>query len=56
MSNLSVFLIRICKTLEKDGQEIKLLTCMKKFHFWVKYAVFIKNDIEFLKNSDFLYT
>ena len=29
---------------------------MKKFHFWVKHAVFIKNESEFLKNSDFWYT
>ena len=29
---------------------------MKQFHFWVKYAVFIKNENEFLKNSDFWYT
>ena len=29
---------------------------MKKFNFWVKYAVFIKNENEFLKNSDFWYT
>ena len=26
---------------------------MKKFHFWVKNAVFIKNENEFLKNSVF---
>ena len=29
---------------------------MKKFNFWVKYAVLIKNENEFLKNSDFCYT
>ena len=29
---------------------------MKKFHFWVKYTVFIKNEHEVLKNSDFCYT
>ena len=29
---------------------------MKKFNFWVKYTVFIKNENEFLKNSDFWYT
>ena len=29
---------------------------MKKFHFWVKNAVFIKNENEFLKNADFWYT
>ena len=28
---------------------------MKKFHFWVKNAVFIKKENEFLKNSDFWY-
>ena len=39
-----------------DGQEIKISTFMKKFHFWEKYAVFIKNKNEFLKNSDCCYT
>ena len=29
---------------------------MKHFNFWVKNAVFIKNENEFLKNSDFSYT
>ena len=29
---------------------------MKKFNFWVKYAVFIKNENEFSKYSDFYYT
>ena len=29
---------------------------MTKFNFWVKYAVFIKNENDFLKNSDFCYT
>ena len=29
---------------------------MKKCHFWVKYAVFIKNGNNFLKNSNFWYT
>ena len=29
---------------------------MNKFHFWVKTAAFIKNENEFLKNSDFWYT
>ena len=29
---------------------------MNKFHFWVKNVVFIKNENEFLKNSDFWYT
>ena len=51
------FWVELCKTLEKDGQEIKISTRMKKFHFWVKYAVFIKNKNEFFeKNSDFWYT
>ena len=39
-----------------DGQEIKIPTRMKKFHFWVKYAVFIKNENDIFKNSDFCYT
>ena len=29
---------------------------MKKYHFWVKYTVSIKNENEVLKNSDFCYT
>ena len=29
---------------------------MKKFHFWVKYAVFITNENEFLENYNFCYT
>ena len=29
---------------------------MKKFHFWVKYAAFIKNENDLLKNSDVWYT
>ena len=39
--------VELCKTLENDGQEIKISTSMKKFHFLVKYAVFIKNVNEF---------
>ena len=39
------FWVELCKTLERDGQEIKVSTCMKIFHFYlVKYAVFIKNE------------
>ena len=48
--------MELCKTLEKDGQEIKISTHMEKFNFWVKNAVLIKNENEFLKNSDFCYT
>ena len=51
MSYFSVFGVELCKTLENDGQEIKILTRMMKFHFGVKYAVFIKNDNEFLKKN-----
>ena len=47
------FWVELCKTLERDGQEIKISTCMKKFHFWVKYTVFIKNENEVLKNLIF---
>ena len=50
------FWVELCKTLGKDEQEIKISSHMKKFHFWVKNAVFIKNKNEFLKNSDFWYT
>ena len=50
------FWVELCKTLEKDWQEIKISTRMKKFHFTVKYTVFIKNENENLKNSDFCYT
>ena len=34
---------------------IKISTRMKKFHFWVKYTVSIKNENEVLKNSDFFF-
>ena len=52
MPHFSEFLwCELCKTLERDGQEIKISTCMKKFHCCVKYTVFIKNENEVLKNS-----
>ena len=50
------FGVELCNTLEKDEQEIIISTLMKKFYFWVKYSVFIKNENEFLENSDFWYT
>ena len=50
------FWVELCKTLERDGQKIKISTSMKNFYFWVKYTVFIKNEKEVLKNSDFCYT
>ena len=56
MSNFLCFWVELCKTLEKDGQEIKISTREKKFHFWVQYAVFIKNENIFFFNSDFWYT
>ena len=40
----------------QDRQEIKISIRMTKFHFWVKYAVFIKNENDFFLNSDFCYT
>ena len=48
------FLVELCKTLGRDGQEIKISTRMGKFYFWVKYTVFIKNENEFLKKIWFL--
>ena len=56
MSNFSEFLVELCKTLESDGQETKILPCIKKFDFWVKYADLIENENEFKKNSDFCST
>ena len=50
------FWVELCKSPENDGPEIKISTRMKKFNFWVKFTVFIKNENEFLKNSDFCYT
>ena len=41
MHEKSEFLQKFIFVLE---QEIKISTRMKKFYFWVKYAVFIKND------------
>ena len=34
------FWFELCKTLEKERQEIKISTRMKKFHFWVKICCF----------------
>ena len=48
--------VELFKTLEIDGKENKISTRKKKFHFWVKNAVFIKNENKFLKNYDFWYT
>ena len=39
------FLLELYKTLESDWQEIKISTRIKKFHFGVKYAVFIEKKI-----------
>ena len=41
MSHFQSFWVELCKTLERDGQEIKISTRMKKFHFWVKYTLLI---------------
>ena len=41
------FWVDLCKTLANNGQEMKVSTRMKKFNFWVKYAVFIKNENDF---------
>ena len=35
------FWVELCKTIEMEGQEIKISTRMKKNNFWVKYTVFI---------------
>ena len=40
MSYFSVFGVESCITLENEGQEIKMSTHMKKFHFRVKFAAF----------------
>ena len=50
------FWVELWKTFENNGQGIKISIRMKKCHFWVKNAVFIKNENEILKNSDFCYT
>ena len=47
------FLFELYRTLERDGQDIKISIRMKKLLFWGKYAVFIKNEHEVLKNSYF---
>ena len=58
MSYFCNFLVEICKTLQRDGQDIKIQVSirMTKFRFWIKYTVFIENENEVLKNSDFCYT
>ena len=43
------FWVELCKTLGKDGQEIKILTHMKKFHFWVKMLFLSKTKMNFWK-------
>ena len=50
-----MFLVELCKTLEQDGKRSKYRLVLKK-SFFGKYAVFIKNENEFLKISDFWYT
>ena len=42
------FWVELYKTLEMDGQEIKILTRMKKFQILGKICCFIKNKNEFL--------
>ena len=49
MSYFSVFWVELCKTLENDWHEIKILTGMKNFHFWVKYGVLSKQKMNFWK-------
>ena len=54
---LCFFLIELCKTLENDGQEIKISTRMKNISFLCKMCSFNKkNENEFLTKSDFCYT
>ena len=55
MSYFSEFLLELCKTLEHDGQEIKILTRIRGF-ILDKICCFYQNENEYLKNSDFCYT
>ena len=49
------FCVDWCEILANDRQEIKISIRMTKFHFLVKYAVFIKNENEFFfKNCDLM--
>ena len=43
------FLVELSKSLETGGQDIKILTHMKKLHFGVKYDVFSENENEIMK-------
>ena len=42
-----------CLIFLRFWQQIKMLTHMKKFHFWVECADLSENENEILKNSDF---
>ena len=41
--------VKLFKILERNGQEIKISTRMKKFHFCVKYTVLSKTKMKFEK-------
>ena len=48
------FLVELYNVLERDRQEIKI-DSYEEISF-VKYPVFMKNENQVLKNSDFCYT
>ena len=56
MSYFSEFLIRIMQNTKKRWTRDQNIDSYEEFHFCVKYTVFIKNENEDLKNSDFCYT
>ena len=56
MSYFSVFLSRIMQNSGKGWTRDQNIDSYEEISFFVKYAVFIKNENGFLKNSDFWYT
>ena len=56
MSYFSVFLSRIMQNSWKGWTRDNNIDSYEKNHFWVKYAVFIKDKNEYLKKSGFGYT
>ena len=56
MSYFSVFSSRIMQSSWKGWTRDQNINSYEEIPFWVKYAVFIKNENEFLKKADFWYT
>ena len=53
MSYFSGFLSRIMQNTRKGWTRDQNIDSYEEILFWVKYTVYIKNENEVLKNSDF---